>query len=132
MSDIGFWFLIVSMSGLLIWITCFIGGHKKISATIGTFTVVCFFTGLALWSLRIITAVETYHAHRLSRKTQVIQKLMRGEEVPLAEYWESFQVSEFGLAKQLKLPTETLSRLGDVRNFTIRFNTNNALETTDR
>lgn len=67
------------------------------------------------------------NAPELSQNMRVVQRLLRGEEVPLVgstlpEVYATW-------ARDRRLPENDSRKLGDIRRYTIRFNTNDFMQT---
>jgi len=66
-----------------------------------------------------------------SQDAQIVQKLLRGENI-LLESYRDIPAIVTTAREELKLPPDVLEKLGDNRNYTIRFNASYKIPATNR
>ena len=66
-----------------------------------------------------------------SRSAEVVQKLLRGEEIPLTQFVDISRCA-WTAQSELKLPLEEVKKIGDAKRYTILFNTNSIVTATNR
>lgn len=75
-------------------------------------------------------ATQRNHLVVISRDAQVVQRLLRGEEVQLTDYSDFGRLVEVSRV-ELKLPVGITDKFCDPRRYTIRFDTNGIVTATN-
>lgn len=125
-------FIMVGLFGSLPFFTMGTRAVKKIGLLVG---IVVILIGLvfAIVGMHEKKAASVQRVVELSPDAYIVQRLLRGEEVPIWVYHHLAILSFVHTAeKELKLPTEVVKKIGDSRRYTLHFNTNDTVVATNR
>src|SRR3989344_2765846 len=126
------WLLVLGLFGAGLCALLWARAKKERNAAVGMLGFTCCFlftVGLLMFATRLKTTAQR-NPPELSPREQFMQRLLRGEEVPLngstlPEVYATF-------ARDNNLPESDARKLGDSRRYYLRFDTNDTVTATNR